>query len=302
MEQNNIPKKSKGKPATSKDKTKEFLKNLLFAALAAFFIKSFLIETSRVPTGSMEKTIMVGDFLFVNKFIYGSSSPRNIPFTDQELPYFQLPAIREPERGDIVVFEYPGHRDELKPGTIDNYVKRCMAIPGDTIEIRNKVVFINGEEAKIPPKIQYLMPKPLPKDMKDRNIFPKGAGWNKDHYGPYVVPKKGDVIELTKENVEKWRTIIDREHGEKVVGVNDAGVTINGQNVDSYTIQKDYYFMMGDNRDDSSDSRFWGVVPRDLIVGEALMIYWSWNPKIPFSDFFNLLGSVRINRIAKLVN
>lgn len=295
-------KKPKVKPATPQDKTKEFLKNLLFAAIAAFLIKSFLIETSRVPTGSMEKTIMVGDFLFVNKFVYGSSSPRNIPFTDVELPYFQLPALREPERGDIVVFEYPGHRDELKPKHIDNYVKRCIGIPGDVIEIRNKVVFVNGEEAKIPPKIQYMMPRPMPKDMVDRNIFPKGSGWNKDQYGPYKLPREGDVIELNKDNVEQWRTIIDREHEEKVVGVNDQGVTINGENVTSYTIQKDYYFMMGDNRDDSSDSRFWGLVPRDLIVGEALMIYWSWNPNIPFADFFNLLGSVRINRIAKLVN
>jgi len=287
---------------TQKAKTKEFLKNLLFAAVAAFLIKSFLIETSRVPTGSMEKTIMVGDFLFVNKFIYGSSSPRNIPFTNIELPFFQLPAIQEPERGDIVVFEYPGDRDDMEPQNIDNYVKRCIGTPGDTIEIRNKVVFVNGRQSMIPPKIQYLMPQPFPAEIQDRNIFPKGSGWNKDHYGPYVLPKEGETIELTKENVEWWRTIIDREHDKRVVGLNDDGVTINGENVKSYTMQKGYYFMMGDNRDDSSDSRFWGLVPRDLIVGEALMIYWSWNPNIPFADFFNLLGSVRINRIAKLVN
>jgi signal peptidase I len=287
---------------TQTAKTKEFLKNLLFAAIAAFLIKSFLIETSRVPTGSMEKTIMVGDFLFVNKFIYGSSSPRSIPFTNIELPYFQLPAIVEPERGDIVVFEYPGDRDELEPRNIDNYVKRCIGTPGDTIEIRNKVVFVNGNQSAIPSKIQYLMPQPFPAEMQDRNIFPKGSGWNKDNFGPYVLPKEGDVIELTKENVEGWRTIIDREHDKRVVGLNADGVTINGENVTSYTMQKDYYFMMGDNRDDSSDSRFWGLVPRDLIVGEALMIYWSWNPNIPFADFFTLLGSVRINRIAKLVN
>lgn len=302
MNDGNTSKKSVVKHITPQAKTIEFLKNLLFAAIAALLIKTFLIETSRVPTGSMEKTIMVGDFLFVNKFIYGSSSPRNIPFTDVRLPYFSLPAISEPERGDIVVFEYPGNRDELKPKNVDNYVKRCMATPGDTIEIRDKVVFINGEEAKIPPKIQYEMPRPLPPGMKDRKIFPKGSGWNKDQYGPLVIPKKGDVIELTKDNVEKWRTIIDREFGKRVVDSNEDGVTINGENVKTYTLQKDYYFMMGDNRDNSDDSRFWGLVPRDLIVGEALMIYWSWNPNIPFADFFHLLGSVRINRIAKLVN
>ena len=86
-------------------------------------IKTFLIETSRVPTGSMEKTIRVGDFLFVNKFIYGTSSPRNIPFTNVRLPYFQLPALREPKSKDIVVFEFPGMSDELLPSNVDNYVK-----------------------------------------------------------------------------------------------------------------------------------------------------------------------------------
>src|SRR4030042_326664 len=118
--------KKKKLPKTPQQKFWEFIKNLFFAAVAAFLIKTFFIETSRVPTGSMERTILVGDFLFVNKFIYGSSSPRNIPFTNIELPYFQLPAIREPEPKDIVVFEYPGDRDELKPREISNYVKRCI--------------------------------------------------------------------------------------------------------------------------------------------------------------------------------
>ena len=124
----------------------DFIKNLLFALVAALLIKTFLIETSRVPTGSMENTILIGDFLFVNKFIYGSSSPRNIPFTNVSLPYFQLPALREPEPKDIVVFEYPGDRDELKSVEISNYVKRCVAVPGDTLSIHNKVIKINGEE------------------------------------------------------------------------------------------------------------------------------------------------------------
>lgn len=287
---------------TQKQKSIDFIKNLLFALVAALLIKSFLIETSRVPTGSMETTIKVGDFLFVNKFIYGSSSPRNIPFTNIALPFFQLPAIAEPERGDIVVFEYPGDRDQLFPTRIDNYVKRCIGLPGDTIQIKNKVAFINGKEAPIPSNIQYLDEYPIPEGVSDYNIFPKGANWNKDNYGPYLIPKKGDVIELNTENVDKWRTIIDREFGAKVVKVRSGKVTIDGKPVDSYTIQKDYYFMMGDNRDDSADSRYWGLVPRDLVVGEALMIYWSWDPSISFASIFKLLGSVRINRIAKLVN
>jgi len=283
-------------------KQKDFIKNLLFALIAALLIKSFLIETSRVPTGSMERTIRVGDFLFVNKFIYGSSSPRNIPFTDIALPYFQLPAFKDPDRGEIVVFIYPGDRDDLHPKGITNYVKRCMATPGDTIQIINKVVFINGKEAPIPQHIQYLNPYPTPAGVARPYIFPKGSGWNEDNYGPYVIPKKGDIIKLSPKNIEKWRTIIDREFDKRVVSVRNGKVYIEGKQTDTYTIKKDYYFMMGDNRDDSADSRFWGVVPRDLIVGEALMIYWSWDPKYSFAEPFKLLGSIRFNRIAKIVH
>jgi len=287
---------------TQKQKFIEFWKNLLFAAVAALLIKTFLIETSRVPTGSMEKTIMVGDFLFVNKFIYGSSSPRTIPFTDIKLPYFQFPAFREPKRGNIVVFEYPGDRDELAPTIINNYVKRCIGVPGDTIEVVDKVVFVNGKEAPRAPQIQYINNYCTPKGVINPRIFPKDAAFNEDNYGPVVVPKKGEVIQLTKDNVEEWRTIIDRDFGENVVTVEGNQIMIKGKSVTSYTLKQDYFFMMGDNRDDSADSRYWGFVPRDKIIGQALMIYWSWDPSIPFSDFFNLLGSVRIGRIAKLVH
>lgn len=287
---------------TPRQKSIEFIKNLLFALVAALLIKSFLIETSRVPTGSMETTIKVGDFLFVNKFIYGSSSPRNIPFTNIALPFFQLPAFTDPEKGDIVVFEYPGNRDELYSAEIMNYVKRCIATPGDTLEIKNKVVFINGNESPIPAHIQYSKLNVEPAGIVGYGIFPKGTQWNKDNYGPYVIPKEGDVIELNIKNIEKWRTIIDREHNKKVVKVRNGMIMIQGKEVNSYTIQKDYYFMMGDNRDDSSDSRFWGLVSRDIIVGEALMIYWSWDPSISMANIFKLLGSVRVNRIAKIVH
>ncbi|MFA3783037.1 signal peptidase I [Melioribacteraceae bacterium 4301-Me] len=289
-------------PKTPKQKTIEFIKNLFFAAIAAFLLKTFVIETSRVPTGSMERTILVGDFLFVNKFIYGSSSPRNIPFTNIQIPYFQLPAIREPKRGDIVVFEYPGDRDQLHSSEIMNYVKRCIALPGDTLEIRNKVVFINGKEAPIPPNIQYLNSFIYPKDMVDPKIFPAGSGWNQDNYGPLIIPKKGEYIRLSPDNIEKYRAIINRDYNRYVVTTDGDKVYIDGKVAQYYQIKQDYYFMMGDNRDDSADSRFWGFVPRDKIIGEALMIYWSWDPSIPFSDFFRLLASVRIGRIAKLVH
>jgi signal peptidase I len=286
---------------TPMQKFLEFWKNLFFAAIAALLIKTFLIETSRVPTGSMEQTIMVGDFLFVNKFIYGSSSPRNIPFTNVVLPYFQLPALREPEKGDIIVFEYPGDRDVLQPTEILNYVKRCVAEPGDTIEIKNKVVYINGEELHRPPNIQYAMPSILPNSYTRPDIFPEGSKWNKDQYGPLVIPKKGDIVQLTEDNIDTYRMLINRNYRKDVVSVIDGKIFIDGRQADTYEIPQDYYFAMGDNRDDSADSRYWGFVPREKIIGEALMIYWSWNPNIPFSNFFKLLGSTRFNRIAKLV-
>ena len=284
------------------NKTNEFIKNLLFAALAAFLLKTFVIETSRVPTGSMENTILVGDFLFVNKFIYGPTSPRTIPFTDVKLPYFQLPALHDPERYDIVVFEYPGDRDQIVPTRVDNYVKRCIGLPGDTIEIHNKVVYINGKEAWRPPNILYQNTVIKPAGYPVPETFPAGSGWNEDNYGPLYIPKKGDVVHLNRSNVEIYRTMINREYGNYVVTLNGDDVYIDGKKADTYTVKQDYYFMMGDNRDDSADSRFWGFVPRDKVEGEAFMIYWSWDPSISFSDFFKLLGSVRVGRIAKLVH
>ncbi|MCF8260746.1 MAG: signal peptidase I [Melioribacteraceae bacterium] len=302
MSNENKTKRNRPTVKTPQEKILEFFKNLFFAAIAALLIKSFLIETSRVPTPSMENTILVGDFLFVNKFIYGSSSPRNIPFTNISLPYFQLPAFADPERGDIVVFEFPGYRDDMYSEEIQNYVKRCIGTPGDTISMTGKVVFINGEEMRIPTHIQYRQPAVMPVGYSDPNIFPKGKSWNRDNYGPLVIPKEGDILELNLDNIEGWRTIIDREFGKRVVTIEDSTIFIDGKEVSNYTVQKDYYFMMGDNRDNSLDSRFWGLVPRDLVIGEAFFIYWSWDPSIPMTDFVKLLSSVRIDRLAKLVH
>jgi len=302
LNKNKTDKQTKEKPKTFKDKSFEFVKNLLFAAIAALLIKSFLIETSRVPTGSMEKTILVGDFLFVNKFIYGSSSPRNIPFTDITLPYFQLPALGEPERFDIVVFEYPGDSDELKPTIINNYVKRLIGLPGDTVKIVNKIVYVNGKEIKRPHFIQYSNQLPIPSGIPNPAIFPYGSEWNEDNYGPIVVPKKGDNVKLSRQNIELFRNIIDREYGRRVVTVEGDDIKIDGKITTNYVIKQNFYFMMGDNRDNSADSRFWGFVPREKVLGQAWMIYWSWDPAIPFSNIFDLLSSVRLNRLAKIVH
>ncbi|MCX6152009.1 MAG: signal peptidase I [Ignavibacteriales bacterium] len=281
------------------EKIKSFIRGLFFAILIAFILKTFFIEAVRIPTGSMENTLLVGDFLLVNKFIYGPTSPRYIPLTDIELPYFTLPAIKDPHRTDVIVFEYPGDRDRLFPEEKVNYIKRCVACPGDTIKIVNKIIYVNGKEFFKPEKLQFTDSRIQPPTFNDARIFPKGSGWNADNYGPLVVPKSGDVIYLTKDNIEQWRTLINREYGKAAVQVEGNFIKIDGIAVKSYTIQQDYYFAMGDNRDNSADSRFWGFVPRDKIIGKAAIIYWSWDPAL--TNIFDLLKSVRLNRIAKLI-
>ena len=302
-------KKERKKPETLPEKVIEFFRQLLFAAIAAFFIITFIIQNTRIPTGSMENTILVGDFVLVNKFIYGSSSPKYIPFTEIEIPFFRLPAFKDPKAKDIVVFEYPGDRDQLVADELGvNYVKRCIGVPGDTIELRNKVVFVNGKEFWKPSFVKYYQGRfgnylsPRPRGMSEPRIFPKGVQWNEDNYGPLVIPKKGMTMPLNRYNVEQWRTIIDREFGKRVVELKGDVVTIDGNPVSSYTFKKDYYFMMGDNRDDSLDSRFWGLVPRDLVVGEAFITLFSWDREIPFSQLFKLLGSIRLDRVLLLLH
>jgi len=291
------------KVKTPKEKTREFFESLFFALIAAFLIITFVVQNTRIPTGSMENTILVGDFVLVNKFVYGASSPRYIPFTDIKLPYFTFPALRNPKRGDIVVFEFPGHRDHIVPVQPNvDYVKRCIGTPGDTIQVIDKVVYVNGKQAPIPSHIKYLSPFAKPKEYVEPRIFPPGMPWNEDFYGPLIVPYKGFKLRLTLKNIEQWRVTIDREYGKNVVDVKNGVIYINGKATNSYTFKKNYYFMMGDNRDDSLDSRFWGFVPRDRVIGEAFITLFSWDRNIPFTDLFRLIGSIRLDRVLLLLH
>ncbi len=287
---------------TIKEKFIDNLKSLLWAFVVAMILKIFVIEAYTIPTGSMEDSLLPGDFLLVTKFTLGSTTPRYIPFTSIALPYYRFPRLREIKRGDVIVFEYPGDRDKLKSDVVMNYVKRCVGLPGDTITIVDKVLYVNGELFPPPPKMKFLNPIPTPNRIGNPYIFPRFSNFNEDNYGPLYVPKKGDTITLSINNIEQYRTLIDREQGRRAVSISGNTILIDGKPTDKYVIKKDYYFMLGDNRDDSADSRFWGYVPDDLIIGEPLIIYWSWNRDLPLlPDVIRKLSSIRLERIAKII-
>jgi signal peptidase I len=205
---------------TKKSKTREYVESLIIAAIIAFFVRGFFIQAFKIPSSSMEPTLLIGDHLLVNRLSY----VMKVPFTDTVI--FSL---GDPKREDVIVFRYPVDRSK-------DFIKRVIAIEGDTVEIKNKVIYINGE--KINDRWGHY---------SDSGAIP-GYLSPKDNLGPVTVPK-------------------------------------------------DSYFVMGDNRDRSLDSRFWGFVRKEDLVGRALILYFSWNNK---SD--DVLNYVRWTRIGKLIH
>lgn len=215
---------------------REYAEALIIALLAALIIRTFIVQAFRIPTGSMEDTLLVGDFLLVNKFIYGA----RVPFLD-----WKLPAIREPEQGDIVVFKYP--RNEKQ-----DYIKRCIAVGGQTVEIRNKEVYVDGKRFEDSIHSKFIDEVIKPPGVVEYDVEPRGAG-NRDNYGPVRVPEG-------------------------------------------------HLFVMGDNRDNSLDSRYWGFLPRKNLIGNALIIYFSWDKIVPFYRIFSKIRWSRIGRLISLNN
>ena len=215
------------------------------------------MQAYSTPTGSMKNTILIGDKMFFNKYLYGGTTPRKVPFTNIKLPYFQLPAVREPKRGDIVSFETPGYRDEVVPFNPVELLKRLIGEPGDVIQVIDKVLYVNDKVFENPIDAQFITPRP--DKTPDPQVFPKGSNWNQDNYGPLIVPKQGDVVTLDKNSYQKWDTFIKRE-GHKIEMKSD-GIFVDGIETNQYIVERNYYFMMGDNRNNSLDSRFWGFVP-----------------------------------------
>jgi signal peptidase I len=192
------------------DTTWDYVESLGIALIMALMIKTSVVEAYKIPSGSMENTLLVGDFLLANKFVYGMKLP--IPFTD-----IRLPAIEDPKPGDIVIFKPP-----INPNI--NYIKRCIAIEGQTVEIRNKQLYVDGKLVPMPPEGKHDDPSMIP--------YMEGVQGGRRDNMPLIKVPPGKM------------------------------------------------FMMGDNRDNSFDSRFWGFLDRDKVMGRALMIHWSLSPEV----------------------
>jgi signal peptidase I len=280
---------------TFKGWMKEF--GIVFGAFLV--LNSFVLASFEVPTGSMENEIMTGDFLLVNKFVFGGTTPKTIPFTNIKVPSFRLPALWNVEKGDVIVFMFPGMRDEVEPEVFAYYLKRCVATAGDTLQVIDRVVYVNGKPLPLPRNMKFNSAIVRPVGYADPRIFPKGTPFNEDNYGPIVIPKKGDVINLSTSNFEQWEIFIRREgHSTRL---RNGKVVIDNVEKNSYVVERDYVFGMGDNRDNSLDGRFWGFIPVNAVVGTPLIVYWSWDPDVALFNFANKIATVRWNRFGTLI-
>lgn len=276
----------------------DYARVLVITLIAAFLLKLLVIEAFRIPSPSMERTLLVGDFILVNKLAYGIRSPLRIPFTGIELPRLVVPPWVRVRRGDVLVFEFPGTAEEIEPEKRVSFVKRCVGLPGDIVEIREGRVFVNGM-ALGSPRTGMGTGDLHSAWRPSANFYPPGSMYSNIQYGPLRVPRKGDTIEITGRTIEQWRVFLERE-GYRIDRRFDA-VLVDGQPASRVIVRKDYYFVLGDNRDNSLDSRFWGFVPDDNVVGEALAIYWSWDPAVPVTNTREKLTSIRWNRIMTIV-
>lgn len=280
--------------STEKKNTWE-LKYLLALLITAFcvtiLLKLFFIEAFQIPTSSMENTLLTGDFIIVNKLSYQLETPKVIPYLGISLPRWLIVDWADPKRNDVICFIFPGARNEMASREETYYLKRVIGTPGDTVQINSAVVFVNRQMMPIPPKAQF-NEQSIDKNMIDRRIFPEGFPWNEDNYGSFVVPRKEMTIALNEKTYALYKQIIERENGKDCLIYNNGWYYLYDKIITRYAFKNDYYFVMGDNRNNSYDSRFWGLVPRDNVIGKAVFVYFSLD-----QEQTNVFKAIRWKRI-----
>ncbi len=358
----------------------EWVSSIVFAIVAATLVHTYFMQPYTIPTSSLEKSLLVGDFLFVSKFHYGARTPMTViaapmvhdslPFIKAksylkkpQLPYFRLPGFQDIKRNEIVVFNWPTDtvrffRDRSKihvDKPIDkksNYVKRCVGIPGDSLEIKDGYIFINGKQTQLPdrakpqyfntvtakdgfnpqslmtrygstelgggkngeyyvnltdknaqklrnnPYIVSVIKDITPKGNYDSTLFPhnKQYKWSRDNYGPIYIPEAGKTVELNSKSLPFYKRIIEVYENNNLT-VNGDEIFINGKLATTYTFKQNYYWMMGDNRHNSEDARYWGYVPFDHVVGKPVFIWFSWD-----SNAKGIANKIRWERVFTTVH
>ena len=239
--------------------------------VCALLLKVFVIEAFQIPSSSMENTLLIGDLVLVNKISYGLRTPGAIPFTSRRITPWPIVSYGEVRRGDVIVFEFTLRGPDGIPADLLYYVKRCVGLPGDTVELRRGRVFVNNLELLTPETV--ILPRFRVAAHREA-LFPLGVGFSDIDYGPIRVPKAGDVITLDPSQAPFWLPILQRA-GHFVELRPNGSVLVDGMQRSEITLETDHFFVLGDHRDNSADSRMWGFVRRDEIVGEALMVYWS---------------------------
>lgn len=282
-----------------KSGTRELVETIIIAVGLALIMRLFVVQAFKIPSGSMETTLLVGDHILVNKFIYGIHRVRltDIPLMGNVVGKDwgckgsgRFVDFRSPQRGDIIVFEYPWEEDR-------DFIKRVVARPGERVQVRDRQVLVNGQ--------------PLTEPYTHFSVPHHGR---EENFGPVLVPKKGDIVEVRSDQrlyVNGEAVLIPttlsgkfhpRDAGDGMDGfevfygaVFPAGATLK-KPAGPYTVPADYYFALGDHRDNSKDSRFWGFVNSNCIKGKAFFIYWSWDRDGSFEKH------IRWNRLGKLLH